>query len=150
MKQYRAVYWAPYSFFRHDCKTIHDSTIIIKFADDTTMIGLIFNNKKSPYREEVEKLERWSRNNNLALNWKNQRHWYWTSEDWGTTFTSISINGDRVETVQRIRFLVVHIIQNLSWSSDGQKTTLEASLPEEPKTRHNSHNSCWLIFRGVP
>ncbi|CDQ90915.1 unnamed protein product [Oncorhynchus mykiss] len=33
-----------YSLFTHDCMTKHDSNTIIKFADDTTVIGLITNN----------------------------------------------------------------------------------------------------------
>ena len=30
-----------YSLFMHDCKPIHDSNIMIKFADDTPAVGLI-------------------------------------------------------------------------------------------------------------
>ena len=30
-----------YSLFTHDCTARHDSNTIIKFADDTTVVGLI-------------------------------------------------------------------------------------------------------------
>ena len=33
-----------YSLFTHDCVAKHDSNTIIKFADDTTVIGLINDN----------------------------------------------------------------------------------------------------------
>ena len=33
-----------YSLFTHDCMARHDSNTIIKFADDTTVIGLINDN----------------------------------------------------------------------------------------------------------
>jgi hypothetical protein len=46
----------------------HDSNTIIKFADDTTMVGLITDNDKTAYREEVRDLAVWCQNNNLSLN----------------------------------------------------------------------------------
>jgi hypothetical protein len=48
-----------YSLFTHDCVAMHTSTSIIKFADDTTVVGLITNNDKSTYREEVRALAEW-------------------------------------------------------------------------------------------
>ena len=33
-----------YSLFTHDCMARHDSNIFIKFADDTTVVGLITDN----------------------------------------------------------------------------------------------------------
>ena len=36
-----------YSLFTHDCVAMHASNSIIKFADDTTVVGLITNNDDS-------------------------------------------------------------------------------------------------------
>ena len=57
-----------YSRFTHDCMARHDSNIIIKFADDTTVVGLITDNDETAYREEVRDLAGWCQNNNLSLN----------------------------------------------------------------------------------
>ena len=46
----------------------HASTSIIKFADDTTVVGLITNNDETAYREEVRALGVWCLENNLSLN----------------------------------------------------------------------------------
>ena len=46
----------------------HDSNTIIKFADDTTVVGLIANNDETDYREEVRDLSVWCQDNNLSLN----------------------------------------------------------------------------------
>jgi hypothetical protein len=54
--------------YTHDCTPICDSNIIIKFADDTTVVGLIYPNDESAYRDEVQKLTAWCSDNNLALN----------------------------------------------------------------------------------
>ena len=48
-----------YSLFTHDCTARHDSKTIIKFADDTTVVGLITNNDETAYREEVRDLIMW-------------------------------------------------------------------------------------------
>jgi hypothetical protein len=56
-----------YSLFTHDCVAAHDFNTIIKFADDTTVVGLI-TNKETAYREEVRDLAIWCKDNNLSLN----------------------------------------------------------------------------------
>jgi hypothetical protein len=42
-----------YSLFTYDCGATHFSNSIIKFADDTTVVGLIINNNETAYREVV-------------------------------------------------------------------------------------------------
>ena len=46
----------------------HDSNAITKFADDTTVVGLITDNDETAYREEVRDLSVWCQDNNLSLN----------------------------------------------------------------------------------
>ena len=45
-----------YSLFTNDCVAMPASNSIIKFADDTTVLGLITNNDETAYREEVRAL----------------------------------------------------------------------------------------------
>jgi hypothetical protein len=45
-----------------------ESNTIIKFADDTTVVGLITDNDETAYREEVRDLAGWCQNSNLSLN----------------------------------------------------------------------------------
>jgi hypothetical protein len=40
-----------YSLFTHDYMAKHDSNTIFKFADDTTVLGLITDNDETAYRE---------------------------------------------------------------------------------------------------
>ncbi|KAI3357172.1 hypothetical protein L3Q82_015631 [Scortum barcoo] len=40
-----------YSLFTHDCVATNSSNAIVKFADDTTVIGLITSDDKTAYRE---------------------------------------------------------------------------------------------------
>ncbi len=57
-----------YSLYTHDCVSSHSSTSIIKFADDTVVLGLINNNDEAAYLDEVERLTSWCQDNCLSLN----------------------------------------------------------------------------------
>ncbi len=57
-----------YSLYTHDCTATHSSNVIVKFADDTTVIGLITDNDEMAYREEVSTLTKWCQENHLSLN----------------------------------------------------------------------------------
>ncbi len=57
-----------YSLYTHDCVSSHSSTSIIKFADDTVVLGLIYNNDEIAYLDEVERLTSWCQDNCLSLN----------------------------------------------------------------------------------
>ena len=46
----------------------HDSNTIIKFADNTTLLGLIIDNDEKAYREEIRDLAMWCQDNNFSLN----------------------------------------------------------------------------------
>ncbi len=52
----------------HNCIAKFSSNHIIKFADDTTVVGLISNNDETPYRVEVAQIVEWCGANNLSLN----------------------------------------------------------------------------------
>ena len=56
--------------FTNDCVSHDDSVKFLKFADDTTAIGLIINGNENIYRSEVAWLVDWCSNNNLELNIK--------------------------------------------------------------------------------
>ncbi len=57
-----------YSLYTHDCVSSHSSTSIVKFADDTVVLGLINNNDEAAYLDEVERLTSWCQDNCLSLN----------------------------------------------------------------------------------
>ncbi len=57
-----------FTLLTHDCTAKFSSNHIIKFTDDTTVVGLISNNDETHYREEVAQLAEWCGTNNLSLN----------------------------------------------------------------------------------
>ncbi len=57
-----------FSLYTNDCTSKDPSVKLLKFADDTTLIGLIQDGNESAYRQKVKKLAVWCSLNNLELN----------------------------------------------------------------------------------
>ena len=97
------------SLFTHDCMAKHDSNTIIKFANDTTVVGLITNNDETSYREEVRDLGVWFQDNNLSLNVSKTKELIVDYRKRRAEHSPIDIDGAVVEQVESFKFLGVHI-----------------------------------------
>jgi hypothetical protein len=53
----------------------HDSNTIIKFADNTTVVGLMTRNDETAFREEIRELAVWWQNNNRPTLTSTGRKW---------------------------------------------------------------------------
>uniref|UniRef100_A0A3B3DDJ9 Reverse transcriptase domain-containing protein n=1 Tax=Oryzias melastigma TaxID=30732 RepID=A0A3B3DDJ9_ORYME len=107
-----------YSLYTSDCSPSHPENLIIKFADDTTVVGLITGGNETAYREEVRKLGEWSASNNLALNASKTKEIILDFRRNRGTHTLLELNGEQVEQVESFKFLGVHISANLSWETN--------------------------------
>ena len=106
-----------YSLFAPDCMAMHASNSIIKFADDTSEVGLITNNDETAYREEVRALGVWCQENNLTLNVSKTKEMIMDFRKQQREHPPIHIDGSVVERVIRFKFLGVHITYKLNWST---------------------------------
>ncbi len=57
-----------FSLYTNDCTSKDPSVKLLKFAEDTTLIGLIQDDDESAYGQEVKELAVWCSLNNLELN----------------------------------------------------------------------------------
>ena len=105
-----------YTLYTHNCTPAHRSNTMVKFADDTTVVGLISKGNESAYREEVVQLTEWCRENNLLLNTAKTQELVIDFRRNKTDITPLFINGDCVERVTSFRFLGVHIEEGLTWA----------------------------------
>ena len=55
-----------YTLFTYDCVASDNDSTILKFADGTTVIGLITWNDETAYKRDVSSLVTWCDNNNLS------------------------------------------------------------------------------------
>lgn len=106
-----------FTLYTYDCVAAHEDNRIIKYADDTTVIGLISSNDESHYREEVENIVLWSEENNLLLNTSK------TCElviDFGQAknHLPLSMNNTEVQIVDKCKFLGVTLSNDLKWKSN--------------------------------
>ncbi|KAK1793021.1 hypothetical protein P4O66_001729 [Electrophorus voltai] len=99
-----------YSLYTYDCTATSSSTIIVKFADDTIVMGLISDNDERAYLEEIKHLE-----NNLLLNVSKRKELIMDcSKKQEQHYQPVRISGTTVERVDSFRNLGVHISQDLS------------------------------------
>ncbi|KAK3554035.1 hypothetical protein QTP70_019154 [Hemibagrus guttatus] len=108
---------ALFTLFTHDCKSIHSSNTIVKFADDTIVVGLISGNDETHYREEVQHLVECCVESDLVLNTTKTKEIvvdYRRTQK--MTPPPLHINGAEVERVNDIKFLGLHITKDLTWT----------------------------------
>ncbi|XP_059830614.1 uncharacterized protein LOC132396763 [Hypanus sabinus] len=105
-----------FTLLTHDCAATHSSNHIIDFTDDTTVVGLISENDKSAYREEVQWLTDWCRANNLSLNVNKTKEMVVDFRRAWSDHSPLNIDGSSVEIVKSTKFLGVHLMENLTRS----------------------------------
>ncbi len=105
----------------HSCTRCTHMTVqphvIVKFAEDTTVIGLITDNDETAYRAEVSTLTKWCQENHLSLNIDKTKELVVDFRRQSREHTPITIDKTPVEWVNSVKFLGVHITEDLTWSA---------------------------------
>ncbi len=118
----------PYFFFIFFINSMssHSSTSIVKFADDTVVLGLITNNDETAYLDEVERLTSWcqdslslnvSKTKELIVDFRKRQQ---------RPYTPLMISGTPVERVSSFKYLGVNISEDLTWTAHIQTQVKKA------------------------
>ena len=104
-----------FSLYTNSCVSLHPSVKLLKFADDTTLVGLISKSDESAYRGEIERLQRWCNNNNLELNALKTVEMVVDFRKDPAPPLPIMLGGTQVNYVESCKFLGMVISRDLKW-----------------------------------
>ena len=104
-----------YSLFTFDCKATIYGNHVFKFADDTTVTGLIRNNDDSDYRLEIDVMTKWCTDNNLFLNVSKTKEMIIDFRKNKCDIQPLIIDNTEVEQVHVFKFLGIYLSNDLSW-----------------------------------
>ncbi len=116
-----------FTLLTHDCTAKFSSNHIIKFADDTTVVGLISNNDEMHYREKVAQLVEWCGANNLSLNVEKTKEVVLDFRRRNSIdHPPLTIDSSTVERASSTKFLGVHITEDLTWTTNTMSLSKKA------------------------
>ncbi|KAK3570721.1 hypothetical protein QTP86_025265 [Hemibagrus guttatus] len=115
-----------FSLYTNDCTSTDPSIKLLKFADDTTVIGLIQDGDESAYRQEIEQLAAWCSRNNLELNTLKTVEMIVDFRRNTPALPPLTIMNSTVPTVASFRFLGTTISQDLKWDTHIDATIKKA------------------------
>ena len=104
-----------FSLYTNSCVSIHPSVKLLKFADDTTLVGLISGEEESAYRGEIERLRSWCNCNNLELNAQKTVEMVVDFRRDAAPPPPIMLEGTQVNAVESCKFLGITISRDLKW-----------------------------------
>ena len=116
-----------FSLYSSDYRITHPSCPIIKYADDTSLTGLISRNDDSFYRKEIDSFFKWCDFNFLELNVSKTKEMVFDFRKTKTEIEPICIHGTRVETVTDFKYLGTFIDSNLNWKTNTQRLVAKAN-----------------------
>ncbi len=106
-----------FSLYTNDCTSKDPSVKLLKFADNTTLIGLIQDGDESAYRQEVKELTVWCSLNNLELNTLKTVEMIMDFRRNSPALPPLIIMNSTVTAVESFRFLGTTISQDLKWDN---------------------------------
>lgn len=96
---------------------LHHTNIIVKFADNTTIVDLISGGHQTAYRELVQRLVMQCSMNSLLLNTSKTKEMVMDWRKKRAAHLSLLIKGVCVGRVS-LRFLDVHVSDDLAWHTN--------------------------------
>ena len=93
------------------------SVKIIKYADDTVVIGMISENDETEYRDSIEYVSNWCAENYLDLNVTKTKKIITDFRRKQNVKDPVTINGSEVDVVKTYKYLGVTIQEDLKWDS---------------------------------
>ena len=107
-----------YIIYTNDCVATQENCSIIKYADDTAILGLLNDAaSEARYKRQVENFCDWCATNQLELNISKTKEQFFDFRKGNIHTNKIVINNQEVETVSKFKYLGVVIDSDLKFRS---------------------------------
>ena len=95
-----------FTIYTADCRSLSDKHVVIIYADDTVILGLISNDDDvNTYVQETNHFVNWCDDNFLNLNVKKTKEMFVDYSKTPSVFAPVNIKGENVEVVQEYKYL---------------------------------------------
>ncbi|KAJ8283676.1 hypothetical protein COCON_G00025260 [Conger conger] len=115
-----------FSLYTYDCASNRDNNTVIKYADDTTILGLIKREDESSYRDLVHRIIAYGEDNDLVLNLDKTKELILDFRKKSPSLQPLVVKGTVVERTESYRFLGLQISESLSWAKHTAATVQKA------------------------
>ena len=119
-----------FTLYTNDCRSNESNCEIIKYADDTAIIGHLTKQQSSltSYTRCVDMFASWCCDNFLQLNITKTKEllFDFSKRSEFTSVTPIKINNEAIETVHKYKYLGTIIDDKLNWVSNGKRIYAKA------------------------
>ena len=106
-----------FTLYTNDCTSNSPNNLMVKFADDAALVGLIQENEHS-YRENIDSFVTWCEHNFLMLNVRKTKELVINFRTNQGSFSPVCINGDSVEIVNDYKYLGTIFDSKLNWNAN--------------------------------
>ena len=93
----------------------NQNSYIIKYADDTVIVGLVENDCETPYFESIDYALQWCKANHLDLNVSERKEVIHDFRKTSLAKRPLTINDKAVERVKEYKYLGCIIQEDLKW-----------------------------------
>ena len=104
--------------YTNDFRAKYQHNLIIKYADDTVVVGLISRSEEKDYRNEVDQVISWCTENHLVLNASKTKELIIDFRKRPTCHYPVFICGTSVYITDKYKYLGVTIDDKLKWSDN--------------------------------
>ncbi|XP_061698317.1 interleukin-10 receptor subunit beta-like isoform X2 [Syngnathoides biaculeatus] len=100
-----------FSLYTNDCISWHPTVQLLKFADDTTVIGLIKDGNECAYRQEVVRLELWcGQHKTVEMIVNFRRH--------PSPQLHLTLSNCIMSTIETFKFFRITVSEDLKWGTN--------------------------------
>jgi hypothetical protein len=110
-----------FTLYTNDCVVSGEKNKLVKFADDSVLLGLIHNDDETEYREDIDRMVDWCDKNNLDLNVDKTMEMVCDFRRNKPDFVPIVIKDRDVACVNEYKYLGTTISADLSWTSHADR-----------------------------